>query len=121
MAIFTYLGRHEHDLPISNKIVKETLDELRKVSGELWVVHEHKWTTGKLWWKKDIYRYRVMVNTGGTEFQEINFYRSDSTNSINVFATAEMAVAFMYGYMGGYERGQQQLRYEEKMHVRSTN
>lgn len=117
--ICTYLHPHEHNLPIENKQVKEVLDLLRKVSGELWVVHELRRTIGKWWWKKPYNRYILMRQTNGIEFEEMNFYRADSEITLNVIVPADIVVAYMYGYMGGYTMGQATERHENEMHVRS--
>lgn len=118
----TYLNEQEKNLPISNDVVKETLDSLRKVTGESWVVHERKFTTGSWWWKKEHKRYELLLDVSqGTEYQIINFYREGAEISHNPMVTADVVVAYMYAQIDGYRAGRLAASHEHEMHVRSIN
>lgn len=104
MPAFTYLGEHDHTQPTDHKELDKTLTELRKLTGEDWRIGSWIYRTGCLWWREEYPHYSLYVGVGSGEFQIINFYRDGTDWSINPDVSAELLMAFMLGYIGGWHR-----------------
>lgn len=102
MPMCTYLGDAEHTSPTGHKVIDETLADLRKQSGDDWRVGVHVIEQPR-WFRKPIRHkwYALYINVGLGEFQRINFYRDGTDWSINPNVTAELVVAYMFGYLAG--------------------
>jgi len=91
----------------SNFKQKEILD--KEISSLLKEVNKHYSNSYKLeqivisktLFKKEKIVYEVLYQLDGScEYQVINFYR-ENARSINVYASAEIVVAYFYGLLGG--------------------
>ena len=107
MTCTTFLHDGELNQLTSNKVVNETLQEARKVTGEDWQIIERKYTIRppiwKFWKKKKTgLMYELYVFVGGFgPWQQINFYRNASDCSINLTNDADLVVAYLYGIITG--------------------
>lgn len=105
--ITTFLSDNELNIPTSDKVVNEVLDEVRRMTGENWQVLERTvevYVPWYLFWKRAKYVkvFDLYCYVGGCgPWQVINFYQSDSATSINTCATADLVVAYLYGIQAG--------------------
>jgi predicted lipase len=99
MCCFTYLNDTEGktvDEPELNQI----LQEVREATGKDWRIKEYRpYVRG--WFKKRVVAryFGLYVESKAPEFQIINFYRPESTNSI--ITDASLVAAFLYGVLAG--------------------
>ncbi len=102
MPMCTYLNDNEHLTPTGITALDEVLTDMRKETGEDWRVGAHTYEFHR-WFRKPVRRtwYALYRNMGMGEFQCINFYRDGTDWSINPDVTAELIVAYCYGYLGG--------------------
>lgn len=104
MPACTYLGEYEYASPSGVKALDEALSELRALTKDDWRVAVRTFVTGRLWWRKEVRLYEIYCALGGGEFQVINFYRDGTDWTINHYVPAELAVAYLYGTIGGARR-----------------
>lgn len=105
MCCCTYLNESEQvQKPIQNRHITEWLEKVNSLTGQGWIVKEHK-TTRRRWFKEVVtYRYELLVPTRLPEYQEINFYRDGTDWSINFYVPAELIVAYLIGICAGYQK-----------------
>lgn len=112
MPAYTYLNEHDKNQPIQDKTLQEALDECRKMTNQDWHVIERTRTT-KRWFRKPetCYFYSLLVGEyGGYEYQEINFHRDGTDWTLNFFVPAELAIAYLYGTIGGTYTAKREAR-----------
>lgn len=105
MTCTTFLNEIELNVPTSNKDINSLLSEVRTLTGENWQIIERTWIVkNKIPFikPKQIKYYEIYIYIGGIgPWQAINFYRDNSSSSINFGATAEIMVTYLYGILVG--------------------
>jgi len=101
MCSFTFLHDGELNKPLPNAEVQEFLDIARKQTDKDWQVVPITFASRK--WFKTRYEilYGVYVNVGHGNWQQINFYRTGSDSSINLYVTLDVVSAFFMGMVAG--------------------
>jgi hypothetical protein len=101
MPATTWLRVDEYLRPTGNKMIDNTLGQLRTITGKDWRIEKHQTIKGHLWWKHSADLFCLYLGVGdtplGSEFQIINFYRDGTDWSINHYVPAELVVAYMFG------------------------
>src|SRR5687767_1729261 len=102
MPMCTYLGDTEFLAPTGHKAIDEAVADLRKQTGDDWRAGSFTHVL-KRWFRKPVKHtwYALYINVGFGEFQCINFYRDGTDWSINPDVSAELIVAYCYGYLAG--------------------
>ena len=103
MPICTYLSYDEANdaiITLNHKKINELISEINTYPGERWVVKSTVFTTGYLWWKKEVTVYTLYSQIMDNEYQLINFYRENTDWSINTHNSADIVVAYLYGRIG---------------------
>jgi hypothetical protein len=109
--ITTFLHDGELNVPTSNSTLNEVLAQVREADPSAnWQVIERvtekRYWSG-LWFEVEQRRsYELYLYVGGIgPWQQINFYRENSSSSINTSNSADLVVAFLLGILAGLHRG----------------
>jgi hypothetical protein len=101
MPAFTYMNTQDFRWTTSDDELNELIEELRRVSGEVWIVHEYEYCTGKLWWEKKYKSYYVY-------FCSNKYYSQYSTEEVQYIycasGTKEVTKAYMLGQLTVYDK-----------------
>lgn len=100
----TCLSDHEQNQPLKNQVIADLLKEVREKTRENWQVIEIEHISKPGWFKEAVrtYNYELYLEIGGClPFCVINFYRSDTSWTINPRNGAELIVAYLYGILSG--------------------
>jgi hypothetical protein len=100
MAITTWLDEHERKQysKVTDRDVNELLKEVQSVRKIFLCEHDHQISQGWFRKPKSMKLYTMYIDLDGLEVQVFN-WPSDSTWSINEFASKPMVMSFFYGLL----------------------
>lgn len=106
MICTTWLGEREYTAPVSDTELQKLLEQVRAATGEDYRLHEHIYTTGRLWWKKSGVYYEIYAGIRGHdgtvyEHQVLNFYRGSGESTLPGGWDCTAVSTFFYGTLNG--------------------
>lgn len=113
MCCTTFLHAGELNIPTSNKDLNTVLADVRIATKEDWQVVEVKFKTPKRLFRKqtEYSCYELYKYVGGCgPWQIINFYRDNSSSSINFTTSAELVMAFLFGILSGVNTAERNIQ-----------